>query len=453
MKRNIKLIIALLVVLTLLGGGYFFISKWNPEKENTEENTPISQGGNAEYVFDADSENIDFVKFNTGSITYTVKNGEEPSIEGYSSHIIDNYQLSSMIYSVTSVSISRRIENFSGNLSDYGIDESGKSVTVRMKDGTQHTMLLGNNTNFEDEYYAMLKGGDSVFTVSSYSIDNLMKNPDELRSKDICTLDSQNISAFTVKKNGKHELSVKYDEDYTPANEYQSVSYLITYPYKNVAASLDRLQELFENVSSLTADSIVEENPKNLAPYGLDKPYEVEFTDFDGKKTTLRMGNYGEDGNVYLMCNNKPVVYLAQCPFYETIKGVNAKNYVDRLINLFNIETVKEIKIEADGKKHILSIAKKSDDSYTYKVGEKILAESNFKKLYQLIIGVTAADFTEEKAAGKEKCSITFSFNDGSLKKFTYYVYNDRYSIVKADNNLTCLTLTKNLDNIINELN
>ena len=144
MKRNIKLIIALLVVLALLGGGYFFISKWNPEKENTDENSLTNQDGNAEYVFDADSENIDFVKFNTGSITYTVKNGEEPSIEGYSSHIIDKYQLSSMVYSVTSVSISRRIENFSGNLSDYGIDESGKSVTVRMKDGTQHTLLLRN---------------------------------------------------------------------------------------------------------------------------------------------------------------------------------------------------------------------------------------------------------------------------------------------------------------------
>lgn len=452
MKRNIKLIIALLVVLALLGGGYFFISKWNPEKENTDENSLTNQDGNAEYVFDADSENIDFVKFNTGSITYTVKNGEEPSIEGYSSHIIDKYQLSSMVYSVTSVSISRRIENFSGNLSDYGIDESGKSVTVRMKDGTQHTLLLGNSTNFEDEYYAMLKGEDSVFTVSSYSVDNLMKNPDELRSKDICTLDGQNISEFTVKKSGKHELSVKYDENYTPANEYQTVSYLITYPYKNVTASLDRLQELFESVSSLTADSIVEENPKNLALYGLDKPYEVEFTDLDGNKTTVRMGDYGEDGNVYLMCNNKPVVYLAQCPFYETIKGVNAKNYVDRFINLFNIDTVKEIKIEADGEEHILSIEKKSEDSYTYKVGEKILEESNFKKLYQLVIGVAAADFTEEKAAGKEKCSITFSFNDGGLKKFTYYVYNDRYCIVKADNNLTCLTLTKNLDNILEQL-
>ena len=452
MKRNIKLIIALLLVLALLGGGYFFISKWNPEKEITEENLPVSQGGDVEYVFDADSENIDFVKFNTGSITYTLKNGEEPSIEGYSSHIIDKYQLSSMIYGVTSVSISRRIENFSGNLSDYGIDEAGKSVTVSMKDGTKNTLLIGNSTNFEDEYYAMLKGEDAVFTVSSYSIETLMKNPDELRSKDICTLDGNNISALTVKKNGKHELSVKYDENYTPANEYQTVSYLITYPYKNVTASLDRLQELFESVTSLTADSIVEENSKNLASYGLDKPYEVEFTDFDGNKTTVKMGNYGEDGNVYLMCNSTPVVYLAQCPFYEIIKGVDAKNYVGRFINLFNIETVKEIKIEADGKEHILSIAKKSDDSYTYKVGEKILAESNFKKLYQLIIGVGATDFTEEKAAGKEKCSIAFSFNDGSSKKFTYYVYNDRYCIVKADNNLTCLTLTKNLDNIINEL-
>ncbi len=452
MKRNLKTIIASLVVLALLGGGYFFVSKWNPEKENTEENPLVSQGGNVEYVFDADSENIDFVKFNTGSIVYTVKNGEEPSIEGYSSHIIDKYQLSSMIYSVTSVPISRRIENFSGNFSDYGIDEAGKSVTVRMKDGAQHTLLLGNSTNFEDEYYAMLKGGDSVFTVSSYSVDTLMKNPDELRSKDICTLDGQNISAFTVKKNGKHELSIKYDEDYTPANEYQSVLYLVTYPYKNVTASLDRLQELFETVSSLTADSIVEEDPKNLALYGLDKPYEVEFTDFDGNKTTIKMGNYGENGNVYLICNNIPVVYLAQCPFYEVIKGINAKNYVDRFINLFNIDTVKEIKIEADGEEHILSIEKKSEDSYTYKVGEKMLAESNFKKLYQLIIGIVAADFTDEKAAGKEKCSITFTFNDGSSKNFTYYIYNDRYCIVKADNNLTCLTLTKNLDNILNEL-
>jgi len=452
MKRNIKLIIALLLVLALLGGGYFFVSKWNPEKENTDENPLMSQGGNVEYVFNADSKNIEFVKFNTDSIAYTIRNGEEPSIEGYSSHIIDKYQLSSMIYSVTSVSVSRRLENFSGNLSDYGIDESGKSVTVGLKDGTKSILLIGNGTNFKDEYYAMIKGKDAVFTVSSYSIDNLMKNPDELRSKDICTLDGKNISAFTVKKNGKHELSVKYDENYTPANEYQTVSYLITYPYKNVTASFDSLQELFDGVSSLTADSIVEENPKNLTPYGLDKPYEVEFTDFDGKKTTVRMGAYGENGNVYLMCNSTPVVYLAQCPFYETIKGVDAKNYVDRFINIFNIDTVKEIKIEADGEEYLLSIEKKSEDSYTYKVGEKIVAESNFKKLYQLIIGIRAVDFTGEKATGKEKCSITFSFNDGSSKKFTYYVYNDRYCIVKAGNNLTCLTLTKNLDNIINEL-
>ena len=113
---------------------------------------------------------------------------------------------------------------------------------------------------------------------------------------------------------------------------------------------------------------------------------------------------------------------------------------------------MKEIRIEADGEEHILSIEKKSEDSYTYKLGEKTLAGSNFKKLYQLIIGIVAADFTEENAAGKEKCSITFSFNDGGSKKFTYYVYNDRYCIVKADNNITCLTLTKNLDNIIAEL-
>jgi len=451
MKRNIKIIIASLLVLALLAGGYYFLLGWNPENPAEEQasNPPEEQ---YEKAIDIKTNDVDFVKINNGSIVYTVRNGEKVAIEGYSSLIMDEYQLSMLLYDVTALPVSRKIDSSGKNFSDYGIDENGKSITVATKDGKTEILLIGAPTNFEDEYYAMLKGKDSVFTVSSYSVEKLMKHPSEMRSNAICTLDGQNISAFTIIKNGKKELSIAYDEEYVPANEYQPVSYLITYPYNNVTASLDRLQELFKNISSLAAESIIEENPSDLAKYGLDNPYEVEFISFDEKKVTVKMGNYGENGSIYVMRDNLPVVYLAQCSFYENIKNATAQNYIDRFIHLFNINTVKKISVKAGNKEHLLSIEKNADKSMTYKIDGKTSEESKFKPIYQQIIGITAADFIEEKDEGEENCTISFSLNDGSTKKFTYYIYNDRYCIVKADNNLTCLTLTKNIDTLFEQL-
>ena len=452
MKRNIKIIIAASLVLILLIGGYFFLSKWEPDTEKGGEDSPEISYTDAENIIDVDAENIAFVKVNTGESSYTVRNGNPATIEGYSSHIMDDSKLSGVIYGVSSVTAGRILEDYTGTLSDYGLEDTKKSVLVSMKDGTQYKLLIGNSTNFDGEHYAMLEGENRIITLSSYDVENLIKEPSEMRSKNICKLESDNIMSFTIKKNGKKEVSVKYDKNYVPSNEYQSVSYLVTYPYSNVTASLDKLQALFENITSLSAQSIVEENPKNLSRYGLDKPYELEITDFDGKKTTVRTGDYGENGSVYLMYNDVPVVYLAECPFYEAVKTSVAAEYVERFIHLFNIQSLEKVVITANGEEHVMSVTEKSKDEYSYKIDEKNVSEDKFKKIYQLVIGVTAADFTSGTARGEEEYSFTFCFNDGTKKTFTYYNYNERYSIVKADNNLTCLTLTKNLENILNEL-
>ena len=453
MKRNIIMLVAAVVALALLAGGYFFLQKWEPnsEDENSSE-ALLGQNEETEYLINTDYSEIASVTVNNGEETYTVKNGENPSIEGYSSHIIDSSKLSSLIYSSSSVAISHKIKGKGDSLSLYGLDSPEKWVLISMKDGTKYKLVIGNSANFEGEYYAMLEGEDFVCTVSSYDIESLMKSPSEMRSMDICTLDGQSIASFTIKKNGKKEISVKYDENFKPSNEYQTVSYLVTYPYNNVNASLDKLQALFEKISSLTAQSIVEENPSNLKKYGLDKPYELEITDHEGKTTKIKMGSYGEDGNVYVMLSGVPVVYLADCPFYEVVKESRADDYVDRFINLFSIDGVKSIKVKAEGKTHTLEITKKSDDESIYKINDKLVSEKPFKEIYQLIIGVTATDFVNKEPAGDKKCEFIFKFTDNTKKTFTYYTYDDRYCIVKADNGLKCLTLTKNLDAVKDRL-
>lgn len=449
LKRNIKILIAVLALLALFAGGYFFLLKWEPE---APEETPSAPMQSTEYIIDEKTEDIDYVKFDNGKESYIIRNGETPSIEGYSSHVIDSSALSSAIYDASSIALSHKINGGLERLSDYGLDNAEKSVALVLKDSSVRKLLIGNSANFEGEYYAMLEGGSYIGTISEYIADSLTQSPDNYRRLDICSIDSTTVKGIEILKGGKKEIKVIYDEDFKPANEYQAVSYLVTYPYKNVTASLDKLDSLFKVLAPLTASSIVEENAKDLAKYGLDKPYTLILTDDSKKTTTVKMGSYGEDGKVYIMCNNLPVVYLADCPFYENVKETNADDYVERFINLFNIENVKTIDVKQGDKKHTLEIEKKSEDKSAYKLNGKLINEDRFKNIYQGIIGVTATEFTTDTPDKKIYCKLTFNFTDGSSKTFDYHEYDDRRLIVKADNNMTCLTLTKNIEAFISKL-
>ena len=448
MKRSIKSLVIAVIAMAFFIGAYYLMINWQPEdKTNGEQGLTSAE---TIYIVDEDTDNIDYVEFNNGAENYTIKNGESPSIDGFFSHIIDSAKLKSALSSCASVYAGKKLENVQ-NFADYGLEKADKYVLIKTKDGKEHKIILGNNTNFENEYYVKTKDSNTVYTISSYTFDSLMKSPEEYRNLDICVLDNTSMEALSIDKQGKSELSIVLDKDFTPLNEYQTTSYIMTYPYKNVTASQDKLNELLENISSLTASSVAEENPTNLYKYGLDKPYVINYTDAKGKNT-IKMGNYAENGNVYIMYNNLPVVYLADCPFYETVKQADADEFVERFVSLFNIMDIESVKLSADGKEHTMSIKKKGEDKYEYSINGKIKTEDNFKKIYQQIIGVTSVEFTSEVPSGSEKCKVTFSFLNGTNKTFIYYQYNDRYSIVKADNGMVCLVLTKNIDKIFESL-
>lgn len=448
MKRNIKALIAAAIVLVIIIGLYFFAVKWQPKEEKKEEN-PISQFGDVEYIVDIDIENIDYAQFNNGVESYTIKNGETPVIEGYTSNVIDSSFLSSALYDCSSVAIGHKIEN-PRELSSYGLDREDKYVLIKQKDGSEHKLVIGNDANFEGEFFALNKTTGQVATIASYEVQSLLKSPSEYRSLEMCSVDPKSVKEFSIEKNGGKVLAVKYDEDYVPKNEYMAVSYRILYPYSGVTASLDKLQELFESLSSPVANSIVEENPKDLSRYGLDKPYVLTITDANGK-ATMKMGDYDGDGNVYMMYNDVPVVYAAQSSFYETVKATNPDEYVERFINLFSITDVSQIVVKGNGQTYDIEVDEKEENS-VYKINGKFVTEDSFKKTYQRIIGVTAAKFSSENPAGEEKCSITFKFKDKTSKTFTYYIYDERNCIVKADNGMICLALTESIDEIFNAL-
>ncbi|MBQ6937379.1 MAG: hypothetical protein IJN36_02550, partial [Clostridia bacterium] len=102
MKKSIKSLILAVLVLLILGGGYFLAVKWEPAPNEENENLPQNT---TEYILDEEIENIEYAQFNNEGKSYIIRNGEKASIEGYESYIIDEDALSSALNSVCSVAI------------------------------------------------------------------------------------------------------------------------------------------------------------------------------------------------------------------------------------------------------------------------------------------------------------------------------------------------------------
>lgn len=443
------MLIAVVVVLSIIVGLYFVAVKWDPDK-NKENESKQDTTYDVEYIIDEEPENVASVEFMNNGISYTVYNEETPRIEGYNSNITDKASLTSAIFNATSIAATKNLGK-KGDISSYGLDKKEQYVKVSLKSGEEKTLIIGNSANFNGEFYVKLADSDVVYTIASYTAETLLQSPDEYRSLATWQIDNTTVSSFEVHKNGEKVLQVEYDEDFVATNEYQPVSYLITYPYESVKANLDSLDAFFKELSSVTAESIVEENPSDLSVYGLDKPYILTVKDATNN-TTIKMGSYADNGAIYVMQENEPVVYTAKCSFYEKIKSVNPEEYVDRFIHIFNIDTVSEIIVENKEEKHTLTITEKSEDNFEYTIDGKIKVKDNFTPVFTNIIGITASDFLNEEPSGKEKCKITFTFNDKTTKAFTYYEYDDRNCIVKADSQMTCLALTKSIDAIFESL-
>jgi len=451
MKKSIKTLVFSILILAILGGGYFFAVKWQPEKEKDEE-APFSLP-DVEVLMDLKLEDVASATINTGKTEYTIINSEPVSIEGYSSLLTNSSSIESILHDITYISGSHKIENVGERLNEYGLDTKEKFVTVKLKDGTSHTLIAGNKANYEDNYFAMMEGTDTVYVVASYNLDAIFKEPSSLRKTDICTFDTETLKELTVSRGSEKILSLKRKEKKPSEKDensiYNMAVFNITYPYSNLVASADRLTELFEKFTSLTATEITEENPSDLSKYGLSSPVVVTLTE-ENATHRIKLGKKIEGNKVYLMYNDVNVVYTAQCEFYDAVTNIDASEYLEKFIHLFNIASVESIRLKIDNKESELGIKGYDGEKGegTFLVNGKKTDEKTFKNIYQSIIGLRLSSVASKEPSGEEKCTITFNMKDKTSKTFTYYKYDERHSIVKSDAGINCLVLTKTIDSI-----
>ena len=338
--------------------------------------------------------------------------------------------------SMCSLSAQKVIAEDVTDLGQYGLAEPVSVVTAVMKDGSRHTIEIGNEAPGGNNYtYVKLPGESTVYVVSTSDVSRMLQVRTDYISTDVFTLSDEgtpsvvNCTLGGTSRTSEIKIEV-VDAQTSSGDAYTGYSnYLITSPSKR-----DTNTTVFDEVSSSVFYTTVSEivayhvTDEQIAEYGLDEPYStLQMTYMDGEETyhlDYRASEMQGDGSFYLMIDDVPVIYRATIG--ETEYGNNWHNIqyatvASRLFILPYINDLAAVTVETpDGSYRFeltLVDAGTDDEKLNIHYEGKAITEDAFKKFYQVIIGPTSeqlVDPSEELDLTSPLLTFTYEYTDSS---------------------------------------
>ena len=290
MRKKNKGILILLAVLILLVAVYFGLRTWNAQQE---EKAQGEQEAATVHVTDTSAEDIVSLKFNVGNgdLEFSKEDDQWYYTPDKDFPLQQSYP-EDMAETVGSITAGRELTD-GDSIDAYGLDEPAYTIEYTDADGNTTELLFGDMTG--DDYYVMLNGNDTVYTVNSSVIDPFNYTLDDMaRLDDYPSIGSGNLVKEVITQNGETTTYDSEDEDQA----------------EDIAAVAGGLGAVS---LSEAADYSVED--EDLDVYGLDEDSRITvgatYTQDDEEQLlTLYIGNEDGSGNRYVMLNDSRIVYL-----------------------------------------------------------------------------------------------------------------------------------------------
>ena len=302
MRKKNKGILILLAVLILLVAVYFGLRTWNAQQE---EKAQEEQEAATVHVTDTSAEDIVSLKFNVGNgdLEFSKEDDQWYYTPDKDFPLQQSYP-EDMAETVGSITAGRELTD-GDSIDAYGLDEPAYTIEYTDADGNTAELLFGDMTG--DDYYVMLNGNDTVYTVNSSVIDPFNYTLDDMaRLDDYPSIGSGNLVKEVITQNGETTTYDSEDEDQA----------------EDIAAVAGGLGAVS---LSEAADYSVED--EDLDVYGLDEDsritVEATYTQDDEEQLlTLYIGNEDGSGNRYVMLNDSRIVYLISDEICDNILNV-----------------------------------------------------------------------------------------------------------------------------------
>ncbi len=213
----------------------------------------------------------------------------------------DSSQVDSLLSSLESLESEEVVTESPGALGDYGLDKPKSTVTLGLE-GVKDPLVLavGEKTPDGGALYAKTPARARVFTIASYLESSLEKKPFDLRDRDL----------LHVKRDAVRSLEVTGPEGAYALARSAGGDWAFTRPLATQAGRWS-VDGLLGSLESLRMDSVSDESPKDLKPYGLDKPTRTVALGLgDGTRKTIEIGAATADKKYHARVSDRPMVAL-----------------------------------------------------------------------------------------------------------------------------------------------
>lgn len=439
--------IILVVVVGLLTGAYFYLSKRNAG--NTDAAGESTQDKEITVV-KVNQDDIKSVEFNNqnGDFKILRKDKDTWAMEPEMEFAVNKEAAASAAFDLAVIVANKIIEENPADLSKYGLDNPTTKVKLGMADGTTKEIDVGALTPTQEGVYVKNKDEKKVYVVGMYYQTKFEYSRGFFAVKDILPVDPTTIKNISYEKNGE----LQYAFDIKSASDVD-----ITAPIKEKAESTE-VAKMSEALVKLAIKDVVDVSP-DLAKYGLDKPaFAVEFGDGKATKKIL-VGKELEKGTT-------AYAKFAEGKSIFTI-DVSALNFLDMkfsdvvssFVFLPNIADVSRVDLTIDGKTVVSDINTVKDDSDkdTFKVDGKdanmknASGKSVFRNFYSAMIGITMFKYEPQpdfKPSGTPDVTIKYYMKPDSKPVTIEYISKDEnyYYAMKDGVYTNRIVLKKKID-------
>ncbi len=442
MSANAKLIrniIIAAVILAILGGGYYFAVRWEPAGDDSTDNLQSSES-NVMYVVSENIEDVSYIRIKNSESDYQITKEEDGyKVSALYGEKLNEASVASAFAWLSKLSAMREITDDISDLSQYGLDKEDKGYTIVKNDGSNISVILGDEVPTGGEFYCMKKGGDKIYTINSHRMTYIENTPDDYRVSVVSEIaDVSTIKYFSVYSNSNPIIKIRPSTEDEQKNDITVSIWMLEYPWDEIGDS-DKLTGLLEQFATIEAIGFADKNSE------ISFDYIVEFsTETDEYKFSI--GGKADDQGVYMRNDKTSEIYIVDSALRTTVEEINPNDYINKLICLANIAEISNAVVKWGDREYVMEPG--NDDGKPYVINGGEVDEDYFKNNYQIVIGTMLTERGEYYVSGTPYMTIMYNYPDGKVVKTDYYDYNEREFVAVRNDGSTVKLLRSEVSKI-----
>ncbi len=246
-------------------------------------------------IINLDEDRITEVKFEAGYFnqTFIKKDGRWVGDNIAENVDINHLEIEGIVRSFSDLRVVGFESDEPQSLSKYGLDEP--SAVLTLTEGERKIEYSFGNKKENTDYYMKLSLGEPVYLVSIHNFDQLPQKIDDIRITKLLNFRENKIANIKIVNNKNTIILSKNENEWFIENSEDQIDQ-------------SKISALLAELIQLEVSEFVDDNPKDLAKYGLNAA-DISITLGKNQSNSLFLGNE-KDHQVYAKKAEKNSVYL-----------------------------------------------------------------------------------------------------------------------------------------------